>query len=78
MPPMEALMPTSAALWSSLKLCHPGTKMGNQSPQQDAQLLPLLQKSWNIARPHIESCSNESMPIILVFCVQDKHLSSLR
>lgn len=32
-------------------LCQPGTKMGNQSPQQDAHLLPLLMKAWEAAAP---------------------------
>lgn len=67
-----------AALQNSLKLCHPGTRMENQSPQKDAQLLPFFPAGWDIVRLCIESCSNKNMPIILVFCVQDKHPSSPR
>lgn len=69
--------PAPAALQSSLKLCHSDTRMENQSPQKDAQLLPFFPAGWDIVRPCIESCSSESMPIILLFCVQDKHPSSL-
>lgn len=52
-PPTEALTPAPAALQSSLKLSHPGTKMGNQSIQQDP---PFAAEGLGHFCPSLQDC----------------------
>lgn len=45
--------PAPAALQSSLKLCHSGTRTENQRPQKDAQLLPFFPVGAGVLSDHV-------------------------